>query len=472
MTSYDPEGYYDEEFEAPGQPRPGCRLLMQKLASLSGGELYRRQKAAESALLNLGVTFNVYGNEAGDERIFPFDVVPRVIQAPEWARIEQGLMQRVAAMNLFIEDVYNDRKILSDHVVPEELIASSTGFLPQCMGLHPPKGVWFHVAGIDLVRDGEGTFYVLEDNIRCPSGVAYVLENRQVMKQTLSELFDVYRIRPVDDYPSCLLETLQYFSDSPSPRVVLLTPGIHNSAYYEHSLLAQLMGIELVEGRDLEVVGGAVHMRTTNGLRRVDVIYRRINDEYLDPRVFRNDSILGVPGLMEAYRKGRVAIANAPGTGVADDKSVYPYVPKMIRYYLDEEPILPNVPTFVCSDEKDRRHVLDNLDKLVVKAADGSGGYGMLIGPQSSAGEREDFAMKIQAQPRKYIAQPTLSLSRVPTIVGDRLEGRHVDLRPFVLTGKQRYVMPGGLTRVALQKGSLVVNSSQGGGSKDTWVLS
>jgi len=421
--------------------------------------------------LDKGATFGVYGDEAGIERIFPFDSVPRLIETSDWERIERGLRQRILACNAFIDDIYHDQKIIKDGVVPGELVYSSKGFLPPCMGLSPPKGIWCHVSGIDLVRDSDGTIYVLEDNLRCPSGVAYVLGNRQLMKSTLPELFDAYRIRPVDDYPNRLLETLQNLSNLPNPTVVILTPGIYNSAYFEHSFLAQQMGVELVEGSDLVVMDGSVHMRTTRGLRRVDVIYRRVNDDFLDPLVFRPDSRLGVSGLMEAYRQGKVALANAPGTGVADDKVIYAYVPKIITYYLGEDPILPNVPTYLCSDQKDRSFVLGNLDKLVVKVASESGGSGMLIGPHANKREREECAERIRGDPRNYLAQPTLSLSRVPCIVGDDFEGRHVDLRPYILHGRDIYMTPGGLTRVALTKGSLVVNSSQGGGSKDTWVL-
>lgn len=472
FTSYDPEEFYDEMFEGKGRPRRGGALVMDKIATLSEGELRRRQQAAERVLLDLGVTFGVPGNQGGHEHIFPFDIVPRIVEASDWQRLERGLRQRVTALNCFVHDVYHDQKIIKDRILPGELVFSSKGFLPACVGLNPPKGIWCHVAGIDLVRVTDGTFYVLEDNMRCPSGVAYVLEARQVMKRTFPELFEASRVCPVDEYPSRLLDTLQHLADRPNPTVVILTPGMYNSAYYEHSLLAQKMGVELVQGDDLVVADGAVQMRTTKGLKRVDVIYRRINDDFLDPQVFRPDSLLGIPGLMEVYRSGRVALANAPGTGVADDKAIYAYVPKMITYYLGEEPIIPNVPTYVCSDEKDRAFVLANLDQLVIKATNEAGGYGMLIGPGASASEREEFAHRIQADPRNYIAQPTLPLSRVPTICGDHFEGRHVDLRPYILYGRDIYVTPGGLTRVALRKGSLVVNSSQGGGNKDTWVLS
>lgn len=472
LSAYDPGNFYDELYEGVGRPRAGSALLLRKFASLPEGELKRRQQAAERVILNMGMTFGVYGSEAGHEQIFPFDIVPRIVEPSDWEYIESGLRQRMCALNLFINDVYHDQAIIRDGVIPRELIYSSRGFLKACCGLKPPRGIWCHIAGIDLIRISDGRFYVLEDNMRCPSGVAYVLEARQVMKRTFPELFDTYRVRPVDGYPSHLLETLQYLSDLPDPTIVILTPGMLNSAYYEHSLLAQKMGVELVEANDLVVVDGFVHMRTTKGSQRVDVIYRRINDDYLDPLVFRNDSVLGVPGLMESYQKGKVALVNAPGTGVSDDKALYAYVPKIINYYLAEEPILPNVPTYVCWDPKDQAYVLSHLDELVVKATNEAGGYGMMIGPHASIQEREHYARLIQSNPRNYIAQPTLALSRVPTLVEDHLEGRHVDLRPYVLYGRDVYVLPGGMTRVALRKGSLVVNSSQGGGNKDTWVLS
>ena len=472
FSSYDPGEFYDELFEGLGRPRQGSALLLRKFASLGEGELKSRQQAAERVILNMGMTFGVYGSDAGQEQIFPFDIVPRIVTASEWSHIESGLHQRIRALNCFLDDIYHDQKILKDGVISSELIYSGRGFLPACVGLNPPRGIWCHIAGIDLVRISDGQFYVLEDNNRCPSGVAYVLEARQVMKRTFPELFDAYRVRPVDEYPSRLLSTLQFLSDLPDPTIVILTPGSYNSAYYEHSLLALKMGVELVEASDLAVIDGSVHMRTTKGSQRVDVIYRRINDEFLDPLVFRPDSQLGIPGVMEAYKKGRVALVNAPGTGVSDDKAIYAYVPKMINYYLAEEPILPNVPTYVCWERRERAYVLEHLDQLVVKATNEAGGYGMMIGPYASKQEREDCARRIQADPRNYIAQPTLALSRVPTLVDDRLEGRHVDLRPYILYGQDVYVLPGGMTRVALRKGSLVVNSSQGGGNKDTWVLS
>jgi uncharacterized circularly permuted ATP-grasp superfamily protein len=473
FPTYDTGGFYDEMFDNDGSPRPCARLLFKRISSLNDGELRVYQQAAEQALFRMGITFNVYGDEAGTERIFPFDIIPRIVAADEWAVIDRGLRQRVHALNVFINDIYHEQKILKDRVIPSDLILSAKSFRKACVGLKPPRGAWCHITGTDLVRHEDGEYYVLEDNLRCPSGVSYVLQNREIMKRTFPQIFDQNNVRPVGDYPSHLLQTLQEIAPSRTadPTVVLLTPGVYNSAYFEHSFLAKFMGVELVEGRDLVVTNGRVMMRTTNGLERVDVIYRRIDDDFLDPLTFRADSLLGVPGLMDAYRSGGVALANAPGTGIADDKVIYAYVPKIIKYYLGEDPILANVPTYVCWEEKERRHVIENLDKLVVKAANESGGYGMLVGPHSTADQREKFRGAINADPRNYIAQPTLALSRVPVIVEDHFEGRHVDLRPYVLYGKDIFVLPGGLTRVALKKGSLVVNSSQGGGSKDTWVL-
>ncbi len=473
FNQYDPGDYYDELFEAKDQPRPEAALLIERINSMSMAELQQRQQAAQNALFRLGVTFNVYSDRQGTERILPFDIIPRILSVREWEWLERGLKQRIEALNLFLADIYSDQKILKDGVIPSELIESASGFLKPCMGLKPSQGVWCHITGTDLVRDRDGQWYVLEDNLRCPSGVSYVLENRRVMKTTFPQVFNRMNILPVDDYASQLLETLLHLAPTglPEPTVVVLTPGIYNSAYFEHSFLAQQMGVELVEGRDLVVVDGYLQMRTTRGLKRVDVIYRRIDDDFLDPQTFRSDSMLGVPGIMDVYRAGRLAIANAPGTGVADDKVIYAYVPQMIRYYLGEEQILPNVPTYLCWEADQQQHVLQNLDKLVVKAASESGGYGMLVGPHATPEQREEFAGRIQAKPRNYIAQPTLCLSRVPTLFEDHFEGCHVDLRPYILYGKEIYVNPGGLTRVALRRGSLVVNSSQGGGSKDTWVV-
>ncbi|WP_072620266.1 circularly permuted type 2 ATP-grasp protein [Spirulina major] len=476
MDQYDPQAdaFYDELFEASGTPRPSAAPLIDWMRKLSPQELEQHQKTAQIALFKLGVTFNVYSDNQGVERVFPFDIIPRIIAAQDWQWLAQGLQQRIRALNLFLADIYGEQHILKDGTVPREIVESAPGFLKPCVGLKPPQDIWCHITGTDLVRDRDGQWYVLEDNLRVPSGVSYVLENRRVMKSTFPNIFQTMAIQPVDDYPSHLLETLLNLAPPQlqTPTVVVLTPGIYNSAYYEHSFLAQQMGVELVEGRDLVVVDGYLQMRTTKGLRRIDVIYRRLDDEFLDPQAFRADSMLGVPGLMEVYREGRVALANAPGTGVADDKVVYAYVPEMIRYYLDEEPLLSNVPTYLCWRESDRAYVLDHLAELVVKAANEAGGYGMLVGIQSTAEERAEFAEKIKANPRNYIAQPTLCLSRVPTLIENSIEGRHVDLRPYILhRGEDIHVHPGGLTRVALKKGSLVVNSSQGGGSKDTWVL-
>lgn len=473
FTGYAVEDFFDELFGENGEPRAAARTLVRNIEKMPAGELLNRQQAAERALLHMGITFNVYGENAGTEKIFPFDLIPRIVPAAEWNRIERGLKQRIHALNLFINDLYHEQKILNDRVIPADIVLSSKAFRKQCMGFNPPRGIWCHVTGTDLVRHRDGQIYVLEDNLRCPSGVSYVLENRAVMKSMFPQVFAASRIRPVSNYPSRLRDMLEFLCPDQvaDPRCVLLTPGIFNSAYFEHSFLAQQMGIELVEGRDLVIVDGFVCMRTTKGFERVDVIYRRIDDDFLDPNCFRPDSLLGVPGLMEVYEAGNVALANAPGGGVADDKVVYAYVQKIIKYYLGEEMILPNVPTYICSESKDLAYVLEHLDELVVKAANESGGYGMLVGPHSTMAQRAEFREKVKANPRNYIAQPTLALSRVPTVVEDHLEGRHVDLRPYILYGKDIFVLPGGLTRVALKKGSLVVNSSQGGGSKDTWVM-
>ena len=422
----------------------------------------------------MGITFTVYSEGQNIDRAWPFDIIPRVIPATEWAKIERGLTQRLTALNHFIDDIYGDQRIIRDKVFPAEVLAQSVNFRPQCVGVRPAYGVWAHICGSDLVRDADGTVYVLEDNLRVPSGVSYMLENRVVMKRVFPELFENQAIAPVDAYPTQLFDTLAAISPRPLdyPQVAVLTPGIYNSAYFEHAFLAQRMGAELVEGNDL-VVGDddCVYMRTIEGLERVDVIYRRVDDLFLDPEVFRADSQLGVPGLMRAWQAGTVALANAPGAGVADDKVVYAYVPDMIRYYLGEEPIIPNVPTYLCHEPKSLEYVLEHLDTLVVKPANESGGYGLLIGPQASRKERAEFAARLKADPRNYIAQPTLDLSTVPTLCDGRLEPRHVDLRPFILQADKTHVTAGGLTRVALRKGSLVVNSSQGGGSKDTWIV-
>lgn len=473
FKTYDPEDFYDELIDENGMPRPEAQLLIDKIESLPEGDLAMRQKEAEALLLKMGITFNVYGRDEGTEKIFPFDLIPRIVSSADWQQIEAGLKQRIHALNLFLQDIYNDKKILKDKVVPEDLVLSSKTYRKECEGFTPARGIWCHVTGTDLIRDRNGHFYVLEDNLRCPSGVSYVLENRQVLKRTFPQVFQASKVRPVDEYPGKLLEMLEFLAPDhvQSPTIGVLTPGIYNSAYFEHSFLSQQMGVELVEGQDLVVSDGFVHMLTTKGLKRIDVLYRRIDDDFIDPTVFRSDSMLGVKGLMEVYKSGRIVMANAPGTGIADDKVIYAYVPEIIKYYTGEDAILPNVPTYICGKDKDRDYVLSHLDELVVKAANESGGYGMLIGPHATDAERASFAEKIKAEPRNYMAQPTIALSRVPTIVGDRIEGRHVDLRPYILYGKDIYVQPGGLTRVALTKGSLVVNSSQGGGSKDTWVV-
>ncbi|MEI8379556.1 MAG: circularly permuted type 2 ATP-grasp protein [Planctomycetota bacterium] len=473
FDAYDTTGYFDEMFLEDRSPRQGAERLLQRINSLPPGELRARQQEIESALLRMGITFTVYGDQAGTEKIFPFDVIPRIVQASDWRHIEAGLKQRINALNKFIDDVYHDQLIVKDEILPREILEKAKSFRPQCIGLNPPKGIWCHITGTDLVRHTDGAIYVLEDNLRCPSGVSYVLQNRLVMKRSFPQLFTDSGVRPVVNYPSQLFQTLSSVAPHgmSDPTVVVLTPGIYNSAYYEHSFLAQQMGVPLVQGEDLVVENDRVYMFTTDGLEQVDVIYRRIDDDFLDPESFRPDSMLGVPGLLNVYRKGNVALCNAPGTGVADDKVIYAYVPDMIRYYLDQEPILPNVPTYICQREEDRKYVLAHLGELVVKAANEAGGYGMLVGPHSTLDEQREFAQRIEADPRNYIAQPTLSLSRVPTMVGDHFEGRHVDLRPYVLYGDSIWVLPGGLTRVALKKGSLVVNSSQGGGSKDTWVV-
>ncbi len=472
------EGYsrngFDEMLDEAGSARPHYQPLKERIAAMGSEELVRRHRLTDLILRHQGITFTVYGRDQGVERIIPFDPIPRVITSQEWDGIERGLRQRIRALNTFVHDVYHSRHILRDRVVPPELVLGASGYRRECLGLRVPRDIYVHVCGTDLIRDETGEFLVLEDNGRTPSGVSYVLKNRQVMKQVFPTLFETYNIRPVDDYPSDLLAMLRHIAP-PScvddPTVAVLTPGLHNSAYYEHGYLARKMGVELVEGRDLFFDRGQIFMRTIHGARRVDVLYRRVDDDYLDPLVFRRDSQLGAPGLFAAYRSGNLGLANAIGNGVADDKGIYPFVPEIIRYYLGEEPLLRNVETFRPLIPSHRQHILANLDKLVVKAVDASGGYGMLIGPASTQAEREEFANRVNDNPRGYIAQPTIRLSQHPTLVDDRLDGRHVDLRPFVLFGEEVNVLPGGLTRVALPKGSLVVNSSQGGGTKDTWVL-
>ncbi|MBW9268334.1 MAG: circularly permuted type 2 ATP-grasp protein [Candidatus Thiodiazotropha sp. (ex. Lucinisca nassula)] len=473
--SFENHPFFDELITANGNARGYARKLISYLGKLDEGELASRQLGAELALKQMGITFRVYTEEEGSiDRVWPFDIVPRLIPKKEWERTESGLKQRVEALNLFIDDLYHKQQIVKDKVFPAEVLADSENFREQCIGINPPLGIWAHICGSDLVRDDKGEMYVLEDNLRVPSGVSYMLENRLVTKRVFPELFETYSPLPIDDYPSELFDTLSALSPRPGdyPEIVVLTPGIYNSAYFEHAYLAQQMGCELVEGRDLVVEkDDCVYMRNIEGLSRVDVIYRRIDDLFLDPESFNADSMLGVPGLMRAWKAGNVALANAPGAGVADDKVVYSYVPDIIRYYLDQEPIVPNVPTWRCMDKPSCDYVLEHLKELVVKPANESGGYGLLVGPASTRQERETFRKLIEKNPRNYIAQPTLAISTVPTINSGLLEPRHVDLRPFILSGKSMEVTTGGLTRVALRKGSLVVNSSQGGGSKDTWIV-
>ena len=471
---YPVNGVYDELIGTDSMPRSGARQLSQYLASLTDQDLQERQAAAELAIRAMGITFTVYSEEGGIDRAWPFDIIPRVIASTEWRRVQAGLKQRVTALNCFINDIYGAQRIVKDKVFPEGLLADSGNFRSQCVGAAPRYGIWAHICGTDLIRDLDGTIYVLEDNLRVPSGVSYMLENRLVTKRVFPELFQNQHIAPVDGYPSRLFDMLASLSPRQGrpPTVVVLTPGIYNSAYFEHSFLAQQAGVELAEGRDLVVADDdCVYLRTVDGLERVDVIYRRIDDLFLDPEVFRADSVIGVRGLLRAWRKGNVALANAPGAGVADDKVVYAFVPDMIRYYLSEQPILANVPTYLCIDKKQCNHVLAHLEQLVVKPANESGGNGMLMGPQSTRKQRSEFAGRIKKNPRNYVAQPALRLSTAPTLCSGALEPRHLDLRPFILSGGKGYVTPGGLTRVALKRGSLVVNSSQGGGSKDTWVV-
>ncbi len=474
LKNYHLDSAYDEMFAGPDELHPQYASLFELFSSLPADELRQRKHSAELSFLNQGITFTVYGREDKSEHIFPYDLIPRIITAEEWATVERGLTQRLTALNFFLKDIYNEGRILSDGVVPREIVYSCKHFRRQMVGLQVPRNVYVAICGSDLIRMENGEFVVLEDNLRVPSGVSYMLTNRRVMKRTLPHLFRAYNVRPIEQYTQLLLGTLRSLAPEgrPEPNIVLLSPGVFNSAYFEHAYLARQMGIELVEGRDLVTHDNIIYMRTTSGLRRVDVIYRRVDDDFIDPLAFRADSILGVAGLFNAYRAGNVTLANAFGTGVADDKALYAYVPDIIKYYMSEEPILQNVKTYLMTDPKSRQHALQNLDKLVVKAVGESGGYGMLIGPQSTAEEREDFARRIEANPRNYIAQPTISFSRAPCLIGDDLEPRHVDLRPYILYGDKVNVVPGGLTRVALKRGSLVVNSSQGGGSKDTWVLS
>jgi uncharacterized circularly permuted ATP-grasp superfamily protein len=473
LADYPLGAAYDEMLDRDLRPRHHYETLYRRLLTFSPEEFRRRKAMTDLSMRQDGVGFTVYRDEEGIDRVWPMDPVPRIIPAHEWAQIEAGLTQRLTALNLFLHDIYHDQKILRDRVIDPRLIFGGSYFRREFMGANVPKNIYIHVCGTDLIRDAEGHYVVLEDNGRTPSGVSYMLQNRQVLKRVAPQLFHQYDVRLTEDYPASLLDVLKYIAPATAadPTVVLLSPGIFNSAYFEHSFLAQRMGIELVEGRDLVIDQNRVYMRTTRGPKRVDVIYRRIDDDFLDPLTFRPDSMLGVPGLVNVYRAGNVSLANSIGTGIADDKGVYPFVPDMIRYYLQQDAILPNVETFRPEVPSHLSHILANLEHLVVKTVNESGGYGMLIGPASTAQQREEFARLVQAKPREFIAQPTIQLSTHPTFVDGRLEPRHIDLRPFVLCGEKIVVTPGALTRVALPKGSLVVNSSQGGGSKDTWVL-
>jgi len=472
-SNYDAGNFFDEMLAPDGEVRPHYRRLTERLSTLPESEFNQRRAAVDLAFLSRGVTFTVYGDGEGTERIFPFDLIPRIIPNAEWTKLEAGLVQRITALNLFLHDLYHEQKILRDRVVPAALVLGAKHFRREFMNFDVPRGIYIHICGTDLIRDKDGRYLVLEDNLRCPSGASYMIENRAAMRRAFPQLFNSYRVRSVETYPDALLKSLLHVAPTrrERPNVVLLTPGVYNSAYFEHTFLARQMGIPIVEGRDLLVRDSRVFMRTTAGLVPVDVIYRRIDDDFLDPTVFRSDSVLGVPGLVNAYRAGHVALANAIGTGVADDKVIYAYVPKLIKYYLDQDPILPNVNTYLASEPADRKFILENIPNLVIKAANEAGGYGMLIGPAATKAECDDFRRKVAAHPRNFIAQDPISLSRSPTWCDGRLEGRHIDLRPYILYGEKITVTPGGLTRVALRKGSLVVNSSQGGGSKDTWVL-
>ncbi len=473
FANYQLDGFFDEMFSAPGVARPHYQQLFERFQAMSHEEFQRKRALADASFLSQGITFTVYGDNAGTERIFPFDLIPRVIPAKEWEYLERGLTQRIIALNLFLKDIYHEQRIIKEKVVPEEYVRSAAHFRPEFMGFDVPRDIYIHICGTDLIRDRDGRYLVLEDNGRCPSGVSYVLENRRAMRRVFPRLFARSQVRPVDDYAQNLLNMLRYIAPygRNDPTVVLLTPGVYNSAYFEHSFLARSMGIEIVEGRDLVVDDDRVFMHTTKGLRPVDVIYRRIDDDFLDPTVFRPDSMLGVPGLVRAYQKGNVSLANSIGTGVADDKAMYYFVPRMIKFYLGEEAILPNVETYLSDDESERNYILEHLPELVVKSANESGGYGMLIGPHATQEQLAEFRTKIIANPRNFIAQPTIALSRSPSFTPGGVEGRHVDLRPYILYGEKISIVPGGLTRVALRPGSLVVNSSQGGGSKDTWVI-
>jgi len=473
IANYMHNGCYDEMVHDNGTTRPHYGRFCQLFGTIDPAEFQHRRQSIDSAFLRQGITFNVYGDARGAEKIFPFDLVPRIIPATEWAYLERGLVQRITALNLFLDDIYHDQRIIRDGVVPPYYVLSGKHFRREFVNFQVPKNIYVHVCGTDLIRGARGEWMVLEDNGRCPSGVSYVLENRRAMKRSFRSLFETIGVRPVEHYPQELLKMLQHIAPAgvADPTVALLTPGAYNSAYFEHTYLARQMGIEIVEGRDLLVRDERVFMRTTKGLQPVHVIYRRIDDDFLDPTVFRPDSMLGVPGIVRAYRAGNVSLANSIGTGIADDKVMYYFIPRIIKYYLEQEPIIPNVPTYLASEEGDRKYIFENLKDLVVKAANESGGYGMLMGPKASREEIEKFRQRIEADPRNYIAQPMITLSQHPTCVDGAYEGRHIDLRPYVIYGEKITIVPGGLTRVALRKGSLVVNSSQGGGSKDTWVL-
>ena len=473
QPAYLPGVAFDEMYQPDGGVRPNYTVMHERLTTLSADDLASRQSTLERSFLLQGITFTVYGAETTTERIIPTDLIPRIIPSSEWDHIEAGLTQRLRALNMFLADIYGDQQILLDGIVPRELVLAAPSYRREMQHLYVPHKAYANVCGSDLIRGQDGAFAVLEDNLRVPSGVSYMLANRDAARRTFPGSFRAANVRPVERYPDLLLAALKSMAQEwrPDPQVVVLTPGVYNSAYYEHAYLARLMGTPLVEGRDLVVHENMVYMRTTTGLRRVDVIYRRVDDDFIDPLTFRRDSSLGVAGLFNAYRAGNVMICNAPGTGVADDKAVYAYVPEIIRYYLGEDAILPNIETFLCREPAQLSHVLANLDKLVVKAVGASGGYGMLVGPHASQQERDDFAAALRADPENYIAQPTIQLSTAPCLIDSRIEARHVDLRPFILSGEKIVVTPGALTRVALKRGSLVVNSSQGGGSKDTWVL-
>ncbi len=475
QIKYDLGEFYDEMFASPGVPRPHYRNLLERFAELTAEEFNLKREAVDLSFLQQGITFTVYGDQKSTERIFPFDLIPRIIPKNEWHHLKIGLEQRIQALNLFLHDIYHEQKIIKDGIVPREILESAKHFRKEIIGMDVPNNIYIHICGTDIIRDDKGAYLVLEDNGRSPSGVSYMIENRQAMKKAFPKLFQQMGVRPITDYSDHLLSALKHIApkNTLNPVVAVLTPGVYNSAYFEHCFLARQMGVEIVEGRDLVVQqDNCVYMRTTEGLKKVDVLYRRIDDDFIDPEAFRKDSLLGVPGLMRAYRAGNLGLANAIGTGVADDKVMYCFVPDMIKYYLDQEPILPNVETWLPYREKDLSYTLENMENLVVKAANEAGGYGMIIGPAASKEELAEFREKVKAKPRDFIAQTPISLSRHPTYCGDKgFGGRHIDLRPYIICGEKIKITPGGLTRVALREGSLVVNSSQGGGSKDTWVL-